>query len=237
MPTIDELVVKMPDDGVRRTKRTRGQGRDPANFPALRLLGERLCLHFANTVESRIGDRPEEYLRGYADLAGWGWHSGALSASERQRLLAEAERRPDEAAAVFDRAMALRDAIHRVFRAIAHDQVPMQPDLDRLHGEYVDALARARLAPEGGGYDWSWAATDGDLDRPLWPVARSAVKLLTEEDLGRVKECPGAGDCGWLFYDTSKNASRRWCSMEGCGSRVKMRRLYARNKAARADGE
>ena len=63
-------------------------------------------------------------------------------------------------------------------------------------------------------------------------MAGSAVAVLTEEDLGRVRECPGAGDCGWLFYDTSKNGTRRWCSMEGCGSRVKMRRHYARKHAS-----
>jgi predicted RNA-binding Zn ribbon-like protein len=61
-------------------------------------------------------------------------------------------------------------------------------------------------------------------------VARSAVELHTDGDQRRVRECPGAGDCGWLFYDTSRNGSRRWCSMEGCGSRVKMRRHYARHR-------
>lgn len=38
-----------------------------------------------------------------------------------------------------------------------------------------------------------------ELEKPLWLVAVSAVDLLTEGELGRVKECPGAGDCGWLF--------------------------------------
>jgi len=46
----------------------------------------------------------------------------------------------------------------------------------------------------------------------------------------RVRQCPGANDCGWLFYDTSRNGSRRWCSMEGCGSRVKMRQQYAKKR-------
>ena len=67
-----------------------------------------------------------------------------------------------------------------------------------------------------------------ELGRPLWLVAESAADLLTDGTLGRIKECPGAGDCGWLFYDTSRNGRRRWCGMEGCGSRVKMRRHYAR---------
>jgi predicted RNA-binding Zn ribbon-like protein len=70
-----------------------------------------------------------------------------------------------------------------------------------------------------------------ELGGPLWLIAQSAVELLTEGELRRIKQCPGAGDCGWLFYDTSRNGTRRWCSMEGCGSRVKMRRQYARRAA------
>jgi len=219
------------------SKRTRGRGLDPDRFSELRLLGERLCLDFANTVESRLGDRPQEFLRGYADLARWGRHAGILSEAEVGALLAEADRRPRDAAATFERALALRDAVYRAFRAIAGGQAPAEADLARLHVEYVAALDRARLGPSNGGYDWAWPDAGGALARVIWPIARSAVDLLTGDDLRRVRECPGTGDCGWLFYDTSKNAARRWCSMEGCGSRVKMRRLYARSKAARVDGE
>ena len=57
-----------------------------------------------------------------------------------------------------------------------------------------------------------------------------AVALLESKILGRVKRCPGSGDCGWLFLDGSKNASRRWCSMEGCGNRAKVRRFLIRRK-------
>ncbi|MGH2615819.1 MAG: CGNR zinc finger domain-containing protein, partial [Thermomicrobiales bacterium] len=71
-------------------------------------------------------------------------------------------------------------------------------------------------------------------DRILWPVARSAVDLLMHGETSRMKECAeAAGGCSWLFYDTSKNASRRWCSMEGCGSSVKMQRYHARRRQLR----
>ncbi|MEO7208325.1 MAG: CGNR zinc finger domain-containing protein [Steroidobacteraceae bacterium] len=44
----------------------------------------------------------------------------------------------------------------------------------------------------------------------------------------RLREC--ASDmCGWLFLDLSKNGSRRWCDMKGCGNREKLRR-YRDNK-------
>jgi len=69
------------------------------------------------------------------------------------------------------------------------------------------------------------------LDQMLWPIVRSAVDLLTSREARRVKVCPGLDDCGWLFLDTSKSGRRRWCSMDSCGSRSKMRRYYARTRA------
>jgi predicted RNA-binding Zn ribbon-like protein len=63
---------------------------------------------------------------------------------------------------------------------------------------------------------------------------RSAVELLTTGDLRRIKVCENPYGCGWLFYDGSKNGSRRWCSMEECGGQSKARRQTARRRAARA---
>ncbi len=210
--------------------RTRKRGADPT-FP--RLLGERLCLDYTNTIESPLGAHPEEFLRGYSDLIRWGRHVGILADAEAAHLLREGARRPDEAATAFGRALALREALTRIFRAVAHGTAPQEADLQRLQAEYLVALGRARLTAVGEGYGWIWTGTDDALSRPLWAVAHSAVNVLTVDDLARVKECPGADDCGWLFYDTSKNGSRRWCSMEGCGSRVKMRQQYARQRATR----
>lgn len=203
----------------------RKRGADPA-FP--RLLGERLCLDYTNTIESPLGAHPEEYLRDYPDLVRWGRHVGILTDAEAEYLLREGTRRPDEAAMAFGRALALREALTRIFRAVARRTAPQEADLQRLQAEYLVALGRARLMAVGEGYGWAWAASDDVLSRPLWAVAHSAVNVLTVGDLARVKECPGVGDCGWLFYDTSKNGSRRWCSMASCGSRVKMRQQYAR---------
>lgn len=210
---------------------------DPAGRPdlgpdLLRLLGGRLCLDFTNTVEDRTGRRPVDCLGDYADLARWGRQAGGLGPETVRALLTEAERQPETSRAVFALAIALREAIYRVFRAVAHGKPPPKADLETLAVAYLDALARARLAETGGGFGWVWAADGRDLTRPLWPVACSAIEVLTEADHGRVKQCPGPGDdCGRLFLDSSKNGSRRWCSMDGCGSQAKMRRRYARAKA------
>ena len=214
-----------------QNKQQLGQGRDPA-FP--RLLGDRLCLDFANTVESPLGKHPEDFLHDYAALVRWSWHVGILADDATALLLTESTRQPEAAAAVFTQALALRATITALFRAIAHDEVPGPVDLGHLRGGYHNLLSHTMLTPQADGYGWEWPAASMALDRPLWPVAQSAITVLTTDDLSRVRQCPGANDCGWLFYDTSKNRSRRWCSMEGCGSRVKMRQQYAKKREGRA---
>jgi predicted RNA-binding Zn ribbon-like protein len=208
---------------------TRSRGRDPALLP---LRGGWLCFDFANSVDDRTSDHPRDTLTGYADLVRWGWHASMLTDDERDRLLDAAKERPAEAAAVFARAIELREAIYRVFAAIAEGAEPASADLAAIQNAHVAALGHARLTRDGGCYGWVWDDAP-DLGRPLWPFAMSAVELLTTDRLNRVKQCPDRG-CGWLFLDLSKNATRRWCSMEGCGSRAKMRRQYARRKGAAA---
>ena len=208
-------------------QQTRKRGLDP-HYP--RLLGERLCLDFANTIEGPRSAKPEDFLCDYTDLARWGRHSGVLSEAATAQLLRLAAESPRAAGAAFRRGLALRGAITRVFHAIATGATPKPSDLALLQTEYRIAMRHGQLIQTTEQYAWDWPHEGTALDQPLWPIARSAIDVLTHDNPARIKECPGADDCGWLFYDTSKNGSRRWCSMEGCGSRLKMRRQYARRK-------
>ncbi|HYT10630.1 MAG TPA: CGNR zinc finger domain-containing protein, partial [Mycobacteriales bacterium] len=65
---------------------------------------------------------------------------------------------------------------------------------------------------------------------PLGIVAAAAVGLSGDGRWDRVKICP-ADDCRWAFYDRSKNRSRHWCSMEGCGTKAKSRAFRERQRA------
>lgn len=207
-------------------KRTRRRGRVP-DLP--RLLAGLRCLDFANTIEGPISDQPEDFLRDYGELVRWAWHAGAIddvASAELQEVAAADETHAQRA---FAHALGMREAIDRAFRALAAGAVPPDEDLRVIRDEELEALGAASLTHVGDRFEWTWRDV-ADLRLPTWAAVTSAMKLLTEGDLARVKQCPGAGDCGWLFYDTSRNRSRRWCSMEGCGSRVKMRRHYARRR-------
>ncbi|MDA2805657.1 CGNR zinc finger domain-containing protein [Nocardiopsis suaedae] len=61
-------------------------------------------------------------------------------------------------------------------------------------------------------------------------IARSAIDLLTGPWSGRIREC-GADNCMLVFVDLSRPGKRRWCSMERCGNRTKVRALRARKSA------
>jgi predicted RNA-binding Zn ribbon-like protein len=201
-----------------------------ADVAALRLLGGRLCLDFANTVDPRHGDHPHEFLDGYADLMRWSAHVGALGDGEGERLLDRAQDNPAEADRVFQAARTLRERLYRIFSSVAAGAPPDTADLETLGHAHADAMTHAKLVASDGAYRWGWDEGVGRLDRMLWPIACDAADLLTTGRLERIRECPGAGGCGWLFYDTSRNGKRRWCSMEACGNRSKGRRHYRRRR-------
>jgi predicted RNA-binding Zn ribbon-like protein len=207
------------------------QERKAAN---LELIGGVLCLDFANTTSTRSQELRRDYLPSYDELVAWSRHAGILTGDEADILEAQAARRPDLAASVLERVIVLREMIYRIFAAIAYGQQPEPVDLIALNAALHQALARLEVLPTKDGFEWGWAQGEDDLDCMLWPIVRSAADLLTSETVRRVSQCVRQG-CDWLFVDTSKNHSRRWCTMNVCGSRVKMRRYYRRRKEEQVD--
>ena len=117
-----------------------------------------------------------------------------------------------------------------MFREIAQGRRPSRRCLAELRDHERDALGAAELEPgDAGAYGWSWRR-DRSFLRPVRPVVHAAVALLTAGPLDRIKGC---GTCRFLFLDESRNRSRRWCSMEDCGTAEKIRRYVAR-RAGRA---
>jgi predicted RNA-binding Zn ribbon-like protein len=94
-------------------------------------------------------------------------------------------------------------------------------DLAALDRVLARAGAARGLVPTVRGYGWGWTRDPGAIVRRLFPAAWSTVQLLTGEARHRLKCCDG---CGRLFLDRSRNRSRRWCEMEACGNRAKVRR-------------
>lgn len=187
----------------------------------LRVVGGHPGLDLANTVDSRRGRVGPDLLVAYGDLVEWAERVGLLAAEAAAKLRRRADGAPGEAEAALARTKALREAIYRVFSALAGGAEPPVPDLELIEDEARRAQAARRLARTGTGYAWVWP--DADLDAVARRLAHEAAELLTDPRLGRVKECSGR-NCGWLFLDTSRNGLRRWCSEEGCGTPARVAR-------------
>jgi len=181
-----------------------------------------LCLDFTNTLRHR-GRAPQETLASFDDLRRWCAANcgGAGPAPES----------PARAAAILTDAIALREAIYRVFHAVSDGRPPAPADLVMLNAALAQAPARRRIVRGAAGFGWSIAQPVPGAAAMLAPVLWSAADLLAGPDLARVRYCAN-DQCQWLFIDDSKNRSRRWCSMESCGNRAKARRHYARIKAS-----
>lgn len=193
------------------------------------LSGGRLCLDFVNTEGGRHLPTPRDDLKTYEDFVAFARQSGALGDEESTVLRQAARERPDEALSALSHARRLREASYRVFSARAAHGGADERDLAALNREWAGLLGSSRLEQRDGAFVWAWAGPADALDRPLWVVARSLMDLLASPDLATVKEC-ASPTCTWLFVDTSRNHSRRWCDMKSCGNREKARRHYDRHR-------
>jgi predicted RNA-binding Zn ribbon-like protein len=205
--------------------RTRSRAATTVLIPAA---GEDLCLAFANTLSWRGSPAPSESLGGFADLIGW--LSGAASLAETVEMArhwSQAHRQP--AAALFGEAIGLREAVYRLFSALAAGDPAPAADLVLLNHALAAAPPRDAVAPGGAGYAWETDKIEMSAAGLLAPILWSAGDLLTGAARRRVRRCANDA-CLWLFIDESKAGTRRWCDMSSCGNRAKSRRHYLRTK-------
>jgi predicted RNA-binding Zn ribbon-like protein len=201
----------------------------PGRAGKLPIVGGRVCLDFINTSSGRGTDHHKENLKSYFDFLAWAHHAGILAADGTLELLARARARPAAARRAFSQALALREALHVIFSAIIHRRLVPAPAAAALNGFMAKSAQAERFEPGSDGFGWRWTpAQPVGLDRPLWPIVRAAIELLADGPPDRLKACGGGSACGWIFLDQTRNGRRRWCEMEVCGSRAKMRRYRGR---------
>ncbi|WP_174615499.1 CGNR zinc finger domain-containing protein [Virgibacillus ihumii] len=195
------------------------------------LLGGRLCLDFANTVswhDSR--EKSQELLTSYEKLLGWSLHANILKEQQSLLLLRKAESQPSKAKVVLQQAIELRESIYQIFSLVSGNETPVSKDLSVLNEALSNAYGMMRVVPGENKFSLEFVNCEETLDGMLPPIVQSAIEILiSEKELSRVKKCEGA-PCGWLFLDTSRNRSRRWCSMADCGNRAKAKRFYHNKK-------
>ncbi|HST04941.1 MAG TPA: ABATE domain-containing protein [Chloroflexia bacterium] len=195
-------------------------------------VGGWICLSFVNTGSNYREHAPEkDHLDSYSDFTLWARQANLIDAAQEHALNEHAAIHEKEVAAVLARVRSVRDAMHWVFSATSAGIPVRKADLDTLNVAIAKAMGHGRLELTEKGFEWGWPAFPDELESPLWPVAKSAADLLTSEKLERVSEC-ASDRCSWIFIDTSKNHSRRWCDMSGCGNSAKARRHYEKKRVS-----
>lgn len=167
---------------------------------------------FTELVNSKQGKKDKlddpEWLSGF--LKRWGLEVSAPSEGDIERF------------------KTLRQAMKNVIVALNNSRGPDEDDLR----EVVSALAGSHmsyaLTAPAGEFQLSLQPVKKDWDWALHEIAASFAKILSSEDKSRVKICENA-DCGWVFYDESKNQTRRWCDT-ACGNLIKVREFRKRQK-------
>jgi predicted RNA-binding Zn ribbon-like protein len=203
----------------------------PSRAGSLDLIADDLALNFANTESGRGFPSHQNHFREAANVVAWLWHAKAAPVEETDWLQTQLAKRADFAGDLLATAVALRDAVHDVGVALGHRDKPPEAALASLSALHARCVAKAELAPGALACRWRWSVRDSPVEAALGPIALAAVRLFTEGDFDRIRECSGHA-CGWLFYDRSKNNRRRWCEMEVCGNRAKQKRLAARRREA-----
>lgn len=202
----------------------------PGRAGRLPLVAGPLCLDFTNTASGRGTDTHQDHLKAYNDLLAWSLHAGALTPDTAVTLAELAEHQPNAARKVLQRAVELRECLHLIGTAIAAGEAPPAGAVSAFEAAMAQAAKSGRLIWNGKNFTWGLDTQTPHLELPLWPIIRSAGEVLITAPLERLKTCAGV-HCGWLFLDETRNGKRRWCEMEVCGSRAKMRRFRARHAA------
>jgi len=173
-----------------------------------------------------------EWISGNARVDGWR-DSGAL-----QDWFRQTGGRYDEAAAlrdltlegnaVLEAAKHLRASLRAACEATRDGNAIPQNIVDELNG----LLSRRGVVSElefavDGPHEHEVIEENRGADAALYVLARSALRSWTKGDLTRLRPCANPNCILW-FLDTSKNGTRRWCSMQGCGNRNKVSAHYER---------
>jgi predicted RNA-binding Zn ribbon-like protein len=196
------------------------------------------ALDFVNSLDNRFrDDGPDELLVGYDDLLRFLEESRLLDA-RRVRLLKRTVT-TDIGERVLHSARVLREVTASAFYAIAATTAPQPSDLRILEKHFLDASRHRELhwgpadrvagtdeASKQTGVAWVWGRFEVEPELPLWVLSQSVSDILLSDQMARVRTC-AVDTCRWLFLDTSKNHTRRWCNMKVCGNRMKARRFQA----------
>jgi predicted RNA-binding Zn ribbon-like protein len=195
---------------------------------AFKLVAGHPALDLVNTLDWRFrANGTEELLASSDDFLRFVAESEILTPRQIRQIV-----RQSTDAAAADALVAcreLREAAAEVLYAAVDGVAPPHPPVKVLERFFKESREHQCLAWDKYRLRWEWLASASGPALPLWVLALGIARLLVSEDMHRLRACENP-ECRWLFLDTSKNRTRRWCDMKLCGNRMKARRFKAQHK-------
>ena len=195
-----------------------------ADFP---FVGEVLALDLANT-EIVVRGKRRDLLATPEDVARW-WQAARQQYPEAEDMQGAGGSMPTDDPALLDALRALRTALRHIFNALAEETPPMRADVDVLNGVLRLGYHAVEITPEGDLLP-VYRTQEGGKNTLLLSIALSALRFISEGDRKRLHLCSNER-CILLFYDTTRSATRRWCSL-GCLERARSIQRYRQAKKA-----
>jgi predicted RNA-binding Zn ribbon-like protein len=190
------------------------------------------ALDFVNSLHNRFGGRAiVEGLESYSDLLRFTRETELLDSVQAAQVLRAAT--PEAAVRALRVGRALREALAEALYAVVDERPPPAAGLEMLERYFhvADRHRELRWQPDSVGraaLAWSWRLNERQAELPVWAIAHAARDLMLSPDMKRLRACE-VDTCRWLFLDTSRNHTRRWCKMKVCGNRMKARRYQVRH--------
>lgn len=186
----------------------------------LRLDGNHICLDFINTIYDRRAKKLRDLILSQEDWVAWLKRVDFMVGEKGQ--------------ADFDlkKIIELRELLYKIFNALILKQEPSKRDMHKFEKWVLKLYKSIQFSFENGTIVEHLQINQSDLNSYLLPIVKAAKELMLSKQINRIKDC---GHCGWLYLDTSKNNSRRWCSMNTCGSQIKAQRYYRNKKKTTAN--
>jgi len=188
-------------------------------------VGNHLALDFLNTRPVQNGE-PMELLSDFSALLRWFQAAGLVGSREMTKL----QRQWGESATARRTLEAIRQFREKLRKEIlaweggAEVHRSTEEELNRLMAAHP---MLSRLQATGNVPSMELRFEPRQPEDLFAPLAHSAAELFAGVDHNRVRKC---GQCVLHFYDTSKKGTRRWCSMQLCGNRLKVAAYAARQR-------
>lgn len=189
------------------------------------VIGNNLSLDFINT-KIADGTKPKDLLESVEDLVSWAIVVKMVEKNDAKSHLASWTAKSEN---FFNEALRFRAVLHDLFSGVMLDEKVKASEINSINQLLRTQTGYAELSPNEKGFEKRFHTDFHDARQLLMSIASSAADLLCYGNLDLIKKCEGE-NCVLYFFDTTKNHSRRWCSMGHCGNRAKANAFYKRKK-------